>query len=95
MSKAAESTRKFLTSVVERSRPSKQRPRMAEDVEARLEEVERKSAACYAELEMNSFALSKLAKEIEDSDGVPDPIEESDSAVVHIEELQAKAKIPT
>lgn len=66
-----------LGALVERSAPDPARPRLPEDQERALDEVERKSARCYSEAEELTYQLGRLAAQIdaEPGDGVPQPIE--------------------
>ena len=50
--------------LVERSAPDPDRPRLPEEVEHQLTEVESKSAACYADNENRVASLHKFAREI-------------------------------
>jgi hypothetical protein len=92
-----DSTAAFVVQTAQRSRASATRPRMAEEVEARLDDVERKSAACYAELEHASFRLRRIADEIETDDAVaeaiPEEIEDNDSVATAIEDVRTKATV--
>jgi hypothetical protein len=50
--------------LVERSAPNPERPRLPEDIELQLQEIETKSAACYADNENRVARLRKLSREI-------------------------------
>ncbi len=49
---------------VENSSPNPDRPRLPEDIERQLDEVERRTAACYAGMEELSFQVEQLVREI-------------------------------
>jgi hypothetical protein len=48
--------------IADRSMPSIDRPRLSEELEKKLEPVERASAACYAEAEELTFQLRAAAE---------------------------------
>ena len=50
--------------IAERSVPDPDRPRLSEENERKLEDVERRSAVCYAESEELTHQLRVLASEI-------------------------------
>lgn len=50
--------------IADRSLPNPDRPRLSEDLEKRLEPVERKSAQCYAEAEELIYQLRAAAAEV-------------------------------
>lgn len=77
--------------LVERSSPSPDRPRLSIDAESRLEEIERRSAQCYAVIENITDRFGRLAEQIAtEGDGVPEELDDADSTVFHIE----KARTP-
>lgn len=57
-------TQPRILALVERSSPNIDRPALPPDVEYRLDPVERKTAACYAEAEEAAFRMSRLAKKL-------------------------------
>lgn len=71
---------------------------MSDDVEKRLEPLERDSAAMYANMELAAHRCRRLAEaldlaeELEAPQAVPEDFEEEDSLVHHLEEIRAKAK---
>jgi hypothetical protein len=95
-------TGELVAYLVERSAPDTSRPRLAPEREKRLEAVEQKSAACYAQAELLALKMQRLATQIDTSreedaasDGVPELADDPDdtSVVVHINALRAQAKI--
>ena len=79
---------------VARARPDGRRPRISAESEAVLEPVERATAQCYAECELLTHRLHKLAESIENGDdAVPlVDLDDSDSALYHIHELRRKTE---
>lgn len=57
-----------IVALVQRSQPSTERPRMAEDVEARLDHIERDTAACYASMEEVTHQTLQAAKALGEDD---------------------------
>lgn len=57
-------TQPRLRVLVEKSSPDPDRPKINEEAERRLNEVERKTAACYASIEETTFQLHKLGKKL-------------------------------
>ena len=49
---------------LERSEPSRTRPRLSEERERELADIERRSAACYASMEELTYQVGKLTEEI-------------------------------
>jgi hypothetical protein len=78
--------------LVERSAPNPDRPRLPEEWERQLVEIDAKSAACYASMEDLSDQLDRLAHEMDDGVVVEEASEE-DSLVVHIKETAAETQI--
>lgn len=87
-----DTTGKIVMNSVEKARPKLDRPRLSEELERSLDGSERKSAACYAGLEMLSHKARKLAKQIDEAEAVPEEIEKEDSLVQHVEDLRTKAR---
>lgn len=61
--------------IAERSAPDPNRPRLADEHERRLEDVERRSAACYAEAEelahqMRILSANMMGDEVTDVGGM-------------------------
>ena len=54
-----------LAAIVENSRPNPTRPRLSEERELRLADVEARSAACYASIEELTYSIQRLVKDIE------------------------------
>jgi hypothetical protein len=80
---------RLVIGIAERSRSKVGRPRMADDVEQRLEELERSSARTYADMEYTAFRLDKLSELMADEEAVPEPWSDNDyqdSLVHHIED---------
>lgn len=48
--------------IADRSLPNPDRPRLSEDLEKKLEPIERKSAQCYAEAEELTFQLRAVTE---------------------------------
>ena len=72
------------------------RPRLAEDVEKRLEPIEERSAACYADAEEIAQRIRRVATDLDALEAIPTPWDdEDDSLVHHIEELRAKTQKET
>ncbi len=98
-----DSTSRALVTIQERSRPNPDRPKLRDpQLEAELERLDRGSAACYADLELITHKLHKLARVVDeapeagapkdDSCGVPEAAIESESSLVqHIEILRLRA----
>lgn len=59
-----DSTQPRILALVERSSPNIDKPKLPPDVEYRLDPIERKTAACYAEAEEATFRLNKLARKL-------------------------------
>ncbi len=59
-----------IRATVERSAPSRARPKMSRKKEERLEAVDRASAACYASMENLGAKIEKLTRSI--AEGVED-----------------------
>lgn len=79
----------FVADTVRRSLPNPKRPRLKTESEARLADIEAKSAQTYAQLETATAELKQLAELMAD-DGNAIPIEtwEGDNSLVyHIEQL--------
>lgn len=95
MADKTDDTAKLVMLVAKRSRPNGTRPRMSEEVEARLDELEKKSAACYAELELAAHRAKKIARAVggDETIIVDEPYEE-DSLVTSVEALRKKTKPP-
>ncbi len=76
---------------VVQSAPSATRPRMSPSSEAKLADVETRSAACYADAESTTARLLELADSI-DAECVPEatPKWDDESSVHHIEELRRR-----
>lgn len=93
-----EDTSRLVVLIAEKSHSNGTRPRMADDVEARLDDLERRSASCYAELELATHRAGRLAEAIddedEDEDDGPGEPDEEDSLVARIEELRGKTGPP-
>ena len=51
--------------IAERSMPDPYRPRLSEELEKKLEPIERESARCYAEAEELTFQLRDVTRELE------------------------------
>lgn len=69
------------------------RPKLSEEAEMRLDDVERRSAACYGNMELISHRFRKLAKTIRTSDGVPPPplpTDLDDTGALRIDELRSR-----
>jgi hypothetical protein len=77
--------------LVERSAPDPERPRLGEEWEVMLADIDAKSAACYASMEDLSDRLDRLAVAIREEDGVViDDVREEDSLVVHLDEVKGR-----
>lgn len=83
---------KRLTDLVEKSMPNPHRPRLPDDLEARLLDIDRKSAACYAQLEAVAGELEELELNIEHA-AIPLPVPpDSDlSTMNHIDDARSAA----
>jgi hypothetical protein len=89
MPKAIDSTGQLVAVIVERSQPDLERVPPRGVKEEVLRDLDRRSAQCYADLELKSHRLRKLASAIEETDAGEDttPVEadvDEDSLVVHI-----------
>ena len=102
--KNVKSTGALLSLLVERSAPDLTRPRISPEREARLAEVEAKSAACYAQSELLTVQMQRLAIAIDDWDTESDeditcaPVVmeyegDDDSVVIHLNQLRVATKI--
>jgi hypothetical protein len=78
--------------LVERSAPDPDRPRLAEEWERQLADIDAKSAACYASMEDLSDRLDRVAAEIDDGVIVEDA-DEGDSLVVHVKEVEKNTQV--
>lgn len=88
-SRAMDSTGQLVAVIVEKSQPDPKRrvPRGATEDE--LRDLDRRSAQCYADLEVKAHRLRKLATSISKTDPVDDVtpvevVEDEDSLVHHI-----------
>lgn len=97
MSRALESTEEMLALIVDRSQPVPNKPTPGGPAaEAVLRDLDRRNAQCYADLELKSHRLRRLALAIDrcpshesDLDAVPLPADEDDpSLVYHLEKLR-------
>jgi hypothetical protein len=61
----SDNTNTRLLALVENSRPNPTRPRLSEERELRLADVEARSAACYASIEELTYKIHRLVKDIE------------------------------
>lgn len=83
---------------VMRSMPNPNRPRLSAESEMRFADIEKRTAACYAESEELTDKLLEMAKvisgEIVNGDAIPEVVPEFDdiSTVNHIEEVRKKIK---
>lgn len=89
-SRALDSTGRLLAVIVERSQPKHPPPRT--EIEDKIRDLDQKSAQCYADLELKSHRLRKIAHAIETTDAgddvTPVAIEhDEDSLVIHIDEV--------
>jgi hypothetical protein len=50
--------------LVEHSAPDLERPMLSEESEKRLDRIERETAACYADMENDTFILHREAKRL-------------------------------
>ena len=80
---------------VMRSMPNPKRPRLSVEAEEKFADIERRTAACYAESENLTAQLNQMAQMIDDSiveDAIPEvtPSFDDISTVNHIEEVRAK-----
>ena len=57
-----DNTQSRIALIVTNSMPNPYRPRLSEESEYRLNDIERRTAACYAEVEETVFKLRKMAK---------------------------------
>jgi len=77
--------------LVERSAPDPDRPRLSDEWERQLAEVDVKSAACYASMEDLSDQLDRLAADLGggavDDGVVVEQADDQDSLVFHVEEF--------
>jgi len=58
----SDDTKVRVMTLVHRSMPNPYRPRLSEEREARLKDVEDRTAACYAGAEEIAFRLRRIAK---------------------------------
>jgi hypothetical protein len=81
--------------IAERSLPDPKRPRLPEPIEQRLESIERRSAVCYASMEMLSARFRDLAERVSREWGaeVTEPQEMSDSLAIRLGDLKQKAGV--
>ncbi len=95
MAGAVDSTEQFVIAAVERSQPNADKPKVGDDaLEERLRDLEKRNALCYADCEMKSHRLRRLARRITGSgDSIPVPLEAEISAVHHISEARAKLAV--
>jgi hypothetical protein len=79
-----------IRALVERSHPNPERPKLRPELEEQLHELDRRSASCYAELELLSEQFSDLACEMDDDDeaAIPAEIEEEDSLAISLDEAR-------
>jgi len=95
--KPADSTGELVALVAERSHAKNGVNGAHRD--SRLEEVDRRSAQCYADMELAAYRMRKIAAALEsesgdDADGVvEDEAENEDSLVVHLESVRKRTLI--
>jgi hypothetical protein len=94
-----EDTDKLGALLIERSAPDPTRPLLSAEREKRLAAVEQKSAACYAQTELLTIKMQRLATDIEafdkniDRANIPKLIEQSnDSVALHLNNLREQIK---
>jgi hypothetical protein len=61
----SDDTNSRIVTLVENSLPNPARPRLGEERELRLADVEARSAACYASCEALTYKIHRLVKDIE------------------------------
>jgi hypothetical protein len=92
MAGAADSTGKLVALIVARSQPRTNKPKpggpIVEDV---LRDLDRRNAQCYADIELKSHRIRRLAEAVDSRHGeasiVSDVIDEDDSLVYHLGNL--------
>lgn len=72
--------------LVERSAPDPDRPRLSDEWERQLADIDAKSAACYASMEDLSDQLDRVARELDDG-VVVEQAADDDSLAVRVEEV--------
>lgn len=60
-----EETQPRLRALVEHSAPDVDRPRLPSETEKRLDDVERRTAACYADAEERAFRIRRLKQQLD------------------------------
>lgn len=63
-SRLPDQTRPRIQLLVERSAPDPTRTRLPPEIEERLNRVERESAACYADMENETFLIHRIAQKL-------------------------------
>ena len=72
----------------ERMAPDTLRPRLSTELEARLADVDRQSAACYADVEDMVANLEWLADTVTDEGVVVEAISPEDSVAIHVHDIK-------
>lgn len=102
--KATKATKRPTTAEVvalsaKKARSVSDRPRLSPSTEAKFDDVEKRTAGYYAEVELAAHRLQKLADEIDGEDAmmsaVPEEVDESDSLVAALDDVRQKAQKAT